>query len=267
MVDLGAAWSWPLRLAVAVGVVLAAAVALTWIVLWAHRRSRRRKLRMVIQNLGNVRCSYELRVEELPDAQLYFAIGGARLSGRDVAVERAPQVVARAAPARAGPNVAAVGDLIAGLGALLSGKVGRPFKRAAQGMRKVQSKEQQAARLRDRADGAFGAAKATNARPAAATMQMSFERWSQTPPVEPGERLFFDLYVAPRDPYRGQHYPLVVRSRPVGRQEDEPPVAKKTLYIGGVPWGWRIVPLAVVWGGACIAVFVLWRWLSSGGWS
>jgi len=269
-----------------IAAVVAAAVAV--VVVGRVRKARlQARVRLELNNVGNVQSRYDLRAED-PQGVLrfQFILDGDRLPvhGQVTAPKAPAGRQAPPAPKTAGVRQkadaviqtgGALSSLLSMVGSLLPRSVGVPLQQKASQIRRVQGQASYAQRVPEQvawlkssavkvAPGAT-APKAAAPGPAAEPPASGPEfAWAQTPSVQPGESLAIELLVRSALPARNQAYTCQVISRSAD-QAAAPLVAKESaVQIRGGFWARRFLPYVLV-GAATVTLLIVIYWLASAG--
>jgi VWFA-related protein len=320
------------RAAALAALLVAAFVAVATLIIIAQMQRKKliARRRLAISNTGNVRNRYELHARDTAGVLKFeFSLNGTKLARHQVAhvaesvevatvtevsddAEMAGETVPAAPAVDLGKAKQTVGQaktmsglastVLGGLGALLPGSLGQPFKNMSQKMRRKQSDTGRAIRVpKDKLDRAKalrgqvtqGSSKGSQTREAvpsskaeashivasvereavpATTVtrigQPTVEAWSQTPFVEPGETLTVALLIDPLKPHRTQDCSFQVVSRGI-EQKDAPPVVKEgSIHIEGISW-FRLYLPALAFGivSAAAILSIVFLLANAGFWS
>lgn len=255
-----------------VWIVVAVIIILTAVAMVVAARIRDRQLertvRVEITNRGNVKSSYQLRVED-PDEVLrsQFMLDGDPLPGLasfiDDAEEEEP---AQAVPSSSGrPKVPQASDamttvagaqkagsglarVLATLGSSLPRSVGGPLLKAASQLRQGQSRVR---RVQSYTGKAASVRRRMGAVPRQPSGKQSLRRagsqaWSETPSVRPGYTLALDLVLRSVGSHEHQVRPFQVISRPVSGPDVPMVIEEGDIEIRGGFWARRFLPQAVL---------------------
>jgi hypothetical protein len=268
-------------------VVIAAAAAVAWIAR-TQANSRRKKLRLEVTNLGNVRSRYELEAEDpAGDLEFEFALDGDPLPRREVSGggprpdSGAPQVSAAAAhrPASpAGPGAVqqkvgkatglggSIAQTLGTVGAFLPASLRAPLDRMSGRIRGGQVKVQRAQQVSGRVTTAKSAVTSRTVGRRQVSPQVETVQYGgpETPFVRPGESLALELVVRAARPGRVRHYPFSVSSRSV-EQDGAPWVQEEgSVHIRAATGLRRFLPYVIVLAVTAV-LLVLVVWLASTG--
>jgi hypothetical protein len=255
-----------------VWIVVAVIIILTAVAMVVAARIRDRQLertvRVEITNRGNVKSSYQLRVED-PDEVLssQFMLDGDPLPGLASFIDdpedqepartvpsagggpEAPQALdTMKTAARAQTAGSGLARVLATLGSSLPRSVGGPLLKAANQLRQGQS------RVR-RVQWYSGKAASVRRRMGAGPRQplgmqslrrASSQTWSETPSVRPGYTLAVDLVLRSAGSHEHQVRPFQVVSRSVSGPDAPLVIKEGDIEIRGGFWARRFLPRAVL---------------------
>ena len=70
--------------------------------------------------------------------------------------------------------------------------------------------------------------------------------WSETPPIEPGDKLLVEMLIVPEQPFKKQSYDITVTSKSMEETRPSAFEEKAEVQIRGLFWPWRYLPRALV---------------------
>ena len=267
---------------VVVGLVIVAAIVAAIVVNRLQRQSLRRKLRVEINNQGNVRSRYELRAEDsLGALGFQFELDGDPLPPSDlVEVTQAPEAQKAAKSdswilppdsdklkSGAGAAMKTSGEAantLGSLGMLLPKSVRMPLLQAASSLRRGQSAGMQAERLSKRASKVKKPGAGAKAAPAPRGAQTEVQVWVQTPYVQPGDGLAVDLLVNLLRSAAVPDHAFALISRSVEQEAAPTVVAEGSVRIAQPSLFRRLLPYALIFV-VTVGILAFAAWLASTG--